>query len=191
MVGVVTDGRSFPANGALGPAKRIDPWRPFRWTCAAPCGPGPTPIGRLQAFEYSASCRCGVRGQLMATLRQDSADSDSGHDVGASMIPMFVARGTAYVYDFHRNEVPGALPCGTSATSGTWARWMTSKTRTWIWCRCIPRSTSTRSGRSCRLRRQCGDTRAATIDDSGPSAIFGASAAADLGLVGRRTPSRW
>lgn len=48
-------------------------------------------------------------GQPMAALRQDSAEPDSVHDVGASMIPMFVARGTANVYDFHRNQVPGAL----------------------------------------------------------------------------------
>ena len=49
-------------------------------------------------------------GPLIQALRRDAADRDSVHDVGASIIPMFVDRGTANVYDFDRNQVPGALP---------------------------------------------------------------------------------
>ena len=49
-------------------------------------------------------------GPLIQALRRDADDHDSAHDVGASIIPMFVARGTANVYDFDRNQVPGALP---------------------------------------------------------------------------------
>ncbi|MEO7125439.1 MAG: glucose-1-phosphate adenylyltransferase [Nakamurella sp.] len=45
---------------------------------------------------------------LVDALRVDAADSSSIHDMGGSIIPMFVAKGTANVYDFARNEVPGA-----------------------------------------------------------------------------------
>lgn len=47
-------------------------------------------------------------GALVDALRSDAADSSSVHDMGGSIIPAFVARGTANVYDFARNEVPGA-----------------------------------------------------------------------------------
>ena len=40
---------------------------------------------------------------LVDALREDAADSSSVHDMGGSIIPMFVERGTASVY-----EVPGA-----------------------------------------------------------------------------------
>ncbi len=45
---------------------------------------------------------------LVDALRADAADSSSVHDMGGSIVPMFVERGTANVYDFARNEVPGA-----------------------------------------------------------------------------------
>ena len=45
---------------------------------------------------------------LVEALRADAADSSSVHDMGGSIVPMFVERGTANVYDFARNEVPGA-----------------------------------------------------------------------------------
>ena len=45
---------------------------------------------------------------LVDVLRADAADSSSVHDMGGSIVPMFVERGTANVYDFARNEVPGA-----------------------------------------------------------------------------------
>jgi glucose-1-phosphate adenylyltransferase len=45
---------------------------------------------------------------LVDVLRADAADSASVHDMGGSIVPMFVERGTANVYDFARNEVPGA-----------------------------------------------------------------------------------
>lgn len=45
---------------------------------------------------------------LVDALRADAADSSSIHDMGGSIIPMFVERGAANVYDFARNEVPGA-----------------------------------------------------------------------------------
>ena len=45
---------------------------------------------------------------LIEALKEDAEDENSIHDMGANIIPMFVNRGTANVYDFDRNEVPGA-----------------------------------------------------------------------------------
>jgi glucose-1-phosphate adenylyltransferase len=53
---------------------------------------------------------------LVDALRVDAADTSSVHDMGGSIIPMFVDKGTANVYDFARNKVPGA----TDRDSGYW-----------------------------------------------------------------------
>jgi len=45
---------------------------------------------------------------LLEVLKQDSEDEDSVHDMGASIMPMMVKKGTAHVYDFADNDVPGA-----------------------------------------------------------------------------------
>jgi glucose-1-phosphate adenylyltransferase len=45
---------------------------------------------------------------LIDALRMDAADETSVHDMGGSIMPMMVDKGTAYVYDFADNEVPGA-----------------------------------------------------------------------------------
>jgi len=47
---------------------------------------------------------------LVDALRQDSADPGSRHDMGADIVPMLVKEGTAQVYDFLDNKVPGAEP---------------------------------------------------------------------------------
>jgi len=44
---------------------------------------------------------------LVEMLKTDAADPDSDHDMGGDIIPAFVARGEAYVYDFNDNVVPG------------------------------------------------------------------------------------
>jgi glucose-1-phosphate adenylyltransferase len=44
---------------------------------------------------------------LIEALKEDAADENSVHDMGGNIIPMFVDRGTAGVYDFTRNLVPG------------------------------------------------------------------------------------
>ncbi|MFT3714540.1 MAG: glucose-1-phosphate adenylyltransferase [Gordonia sp. (in: high G+C Gram-positive bacteria)] len=44
---------------------------------------------------------------LVDAVRADAADPDSDHDMGGDIIPAFVSRGEAYVYDFNDNEVPG------------------------------------------------------------------------------------
>ena len=41
-------------------------------------------------------------------LHQDAACEDSKHDMGGNIIPAFVGAGSAQVYDFTTNEVPGA-----------------------------------------------------------------------------------
>ncbi|TCO58601.1 glucose-1-phosphate adenylyltransferase [Actinocrispum wychmicini] len=45
---------------------------------------------------------------LVEALRADAANPDSDHDMGGDIIPMLVDDGTAAVYDFDDNEVPGA-----------------------------------------------------------------------------------
>jgi glucose-1-phosphate adenylyltransferase len=45
---------------------------------------------------------------LIEALIADAEDDGSKHDLGGDIIPMLVERGQAEVYDFSRNEVPGA-----------------------------------------------------------------------------------
>lgn len=49
-----------------------------------------------------------TRDALVAALEADAADENARHDMGGDIIPMFVDTGQAQVYDFTRNEVPGA-----------------------------------------------------------------------------------
>jgi glucose-1-phosphate adenylyltransferase len=58
---------------------------------------------------------------LVDALRQDSADDGSRHDMGGDIVPMLVKEGTAQVYDFLDNKVPGAEPrdCGYWRDVGT------------------------------------------------------------------------
>jgi glucose-1-phosphate adenylyltransferase len=45
---------------------------------------------------------------LVEALDRDAAAAGSRHDMGGDIIPAFVQRGEACVYDFKRNDVPGA-----------------------------------------------------------------------------------
>ncbi len=45
---------------------------------------------------------------LMDAVQRDGERSDSNHDMGGDIVPDFVSRGLAGVYDFIRNTVPGA-----------------------------------------------------------------------------------
>jgi glucose-1-phosphate adenylyltransferase len=45
---------------------------------------------------------------LMEALKKDAEDENSAHDMGGNIMPQMVERGSAVVYDFARNEVPGA-----------------------------------------------------------------------------------
>ena len=45
---------------------------------------------------------------LLEVLKIDAEDDNSVHDMGGSIIPLMVKQGSAYVYDFADNDVPGA-----------------------------------------------------------------------------------
>ncbi|MCW2606625.1 MAG: glgC [Frankiales bacterium] len=45
---------------------------------------------------------------LLEAVKLDAGDEGSVHDMGGNIIPMMVERGTARVYDFADNDVPGA-----------------------------------------------------------------------------------
>jgi glucose-1-phosphate adenylyltransferase len=45
---------------------------------------------------------------LIEVVTQDAQSRESAHDMGGDIIPMLVASGSAHVYDFTRNDVPGA-----------------------------------------------------------------------------------
>jgi glucose-1-phosphate adenylyltransferase len=45
---------------------------------------------------------------LIDAVTEDAQDETSKHDMGGDIVPMLVARGEAHVYDFSRNDVPGA-----------------------------------------------------------------------------------
>ncbi|MCS0498274.1 glucose-1-phosphate adenylyltransferase [Protaetiibacter mangrovi] len=45
---------------------------------------------------------------LIDAVQRDGARADSNHDMGGDIVPDFVARNAAAVYDLNRNEVPGA-----------------------------------------------------------------------------------
>ncbi|HEX7106994.1 MAG TPA: glucose-1-phosphate adenylyltransferase [Acidothermaceae bacterium] len=50
---------------------------------------------------------CFTTDALLDAVNRDAADERSAHDMGGNIIPMFVARGDAGVYDFNENIVPG------------------------------------------------------------------------------------
>ena len=45
---------------------------------------------------------------LVEAVTKDAADPSSRHDMGGDIVPAFVEQGTAGVYDFIRNDVPGS-----------------------------------------------------------------------------------
>jgi glucose-1-phosphate adenylyltransferase len=45
---------------------------------------------------------------LIEAVRRDGERTDSSHDMGGDIVPDFVARGDAAVYDLKRNDVPGS-----------------------------------------------------------------------------------
>jgi glucose-1-phosphate adenylyltransferase len=47
---------------------------------------------------------------LVKAVTMDADDVNSRHDMGGDIVPMFVEAGTAGVYDFIRNDVPGSAP---------------------------------------------------------------------------------
>ncbi len=59
---------------------------------------------------------CFTTDALLDAVNRDAADERSLHDMGGNIIPSFVDRGEAQVYDFNDNIVPGA----TERDSGYW-----------------------------------------------------------------------
>lgn len=53
---------------------------------------------------------------LVDAVTQDAADESSAHDMGGNIVPFFVGKGDAAVYDFKDNVVPGA----TERDKGYW-----------------------------------------------------------------------
>lgn len=47
---------------------------------------------------------------LVRAVTEDAENPTSRHDMGGDIVPAFVERGTAAVYDFIRNDVPGSTP---------------------------------------------------------------------------------
>ncbi len=47
---------------------------------------------------------------LVRAVTADAENPTSRHDMGGDLVPAFVERGTAGVYDFIRNDVPGSTP---------------------------------------------------------------------------------
>lgn len=47
---------------------------------------------------------------LRDAVVKDAQDPDSRHDMGGDIVPAFVERGSAFVYDFINNDVPGSTP---------------------------------------------------------------------------------
>ncbi len=45
---------------------------------------------------------------LVEVLKKDAQDENSAHDMGGSIMPVMVKQGTAHVYDFKDNDVPGS-----------------------------------------------------------------------------------
>jgi glucose-1-phosphate adenylyltransferase len=58
---------------------------------------------------------------MIDALREDALDPSSKHDLGGNIIPMFVKSGSAEVYDFANNDVPGSTDrdCGYWRDVGT------------------------------------------------------------------------
>ena len=48
--------------------------------------------------------------RAVAAVTADAENVGSRHDMGGDIAPYFVERGTAGVYDFLRNDVPGSTP---------------------------------------------------------------------------------
>jgi glucose-1-phosphate adenylyltransferase len=72
-----------------------------------PSDPAPMPTARDMSYA-SMGIYVFTSNALVDAVTQDAADPTSKHDLGGSIVPMFVNRGDAIVYDFAANEVPGA-----------------------------------------------------------------------------------
>jgi glucose-1-phosphate adenylyltransferase len=72
-----------------------------------PKDPAPLPDAPDQVFA-SMGNYVFTTSTLVEAVTLDAADQQSKHDLGGNIIPTLVDRGTAEVYDFAHNQVPGA-----------------------------------------------------------------------------------
>ncbi|MHA2788661.1 glucose-1-phosphate adenylyltransferase [Corynebacterium sp. S7] len=80
-----------------------------------PADPPGTPDDPTQAYASMGNYIFSTEALVQALL-EDEQNEDSDHDMGGDIIPYFVDRGEANVYDFSGNEVPGA----TERDKGYW-----------------------------------------------------------------------
>lgn len=74
-----------------------------------PSDPQPVPGDPSQALVSMGNYIFNAQ-SLIEAIELDGQNESSSHDMGADIIPYFVAKGTAGAYDFTYNEIPGATP---------------------------------------------------------------------------------
>jgi glucose-1-phosphate adenylyltransferase len=74
-----------------------------------PADPPPMP-GHADLAFASMGIYVFTTSVLVDALRQDSVSASTRHDMGGDIVPMLVKEGTAQVYDFLDNKVPGSEP---------------------------------------------------------------------------------
>jgi glucose-1-phosphate adenylyltransferase len=74
-----------------------------------PKDPQPVPGDPSQALVSMGNYIFNAQ-SLIEAIELDGQNESSSHDMGADIIPYFVAKGTAGSYDFTYNEIPGATP---------------------------------------------------------------------------------
>ena len=74
-----------------------------------PQDPQPVPGDPTQALVSMGNYIFNAQ-SLIEAIELDGQNENSSHDMGADIIPYFVAKGTAGAYDFTYNEIPGATP---------------------------------------------------------------------------------
>jgi glucose-1-phosphate adenylyltransferase len=106
--GVTVAGLRTPRAQAhqFGVIETADDGRRIRRFVEKPLDPPAIP-GALELSYVSMGNYVFSTGTLLEALRTDAADSSSARDMGASIIPMLTEAGTAFVYDFGDNDVPG------------------------------------------------------------------------------------
>ncbi len=80
-----------------------------------PADPPGTPDDPNAAFASMGNYIFSTEALIQALL-EDEQNDESEHDMGGDIIPYFVSKGEANVYDFSKNEVPGA----TERDKGYW-----------------------------------------------------------------------
>jgi glucose-1-phosphate adenylyltransferase len=92
---------------AFGVIKTASDGRTIEAFLEKPADPPPMPGHDDLAFA-SMGIYVFTTSVLVDALRRDSADAGSRHDMGGDIVPLLVKEGTAQVYDFLQNKVPGA-----------------------------------------------------------------------------------